>query len=159
MRNPLYAAAGALTLAALLATAGAFVTPARAQQTSGPLPVPTAAPAAHRGGNRALMEDWARQKRLVRDQAHLALKRLNALPRTGQVLVEATLLPDPKHPGQTVVRIDSLQVRDTSTPGVDAPAREVLPPTGPDSGKDTSGEGRRVNETFSIVDGQLRAKP
>lgn len=159
MRNPLYAAAGALALAALLAATAAFVSPAQAQQTSGQLPVPTTGKAAPKGGNKALMEDWARQKRMVRDQAHLALKRLNALPRTGQVIVEATLLPDPKRPGQTVVRIDSLQVLDTSTHGADAAPREVLPPPGPTSNPEPSGEGRRVNETYSIVDGQLLAKP
>lgn len=158
MRNPMYAAAGALALAALLAASGEFASPALAQRTSGDLPVPTGAPVAPRGGNRALMQDWARQKRLVRDQAHQALKRLNALPRTGQVTVEATLLPDPGHPGHTLVRIDSLQVRDM-TPGSDAAPREVLPPPGPGSGPEASGEGHRVNETYSIVDGQLRANP
>jgi hypothetical protein len=89
-------AAGALALAALLAAGSA---------TAQSVPLPKA-----QGGNKALMEDWVRKKRALRDQVYQDLSRKGLLPRDGTVSFEALVKPDPKNPDKVTVKLGSLAI-------------------------------------------------
>jgi len=85
----MYAAAGALALAVIL-IAGECL----AQPPSPPKPT---------GGNKALMADWVKKKRALRDQALKHVRHGRPLPRNGTVSFEAAVKPDPKKPGKVKV--------------------------------------------------------
>ena len=97
-----FAAAGALALAAFF-----FCAPGYAQA---PAPSKTGGKQAQFGGNKVLMEDWVRQKQQLRDQVYQDLRRQGAVPKNGTVTFEATVVPDPKHPGKVLVRVESLTI-------------------------------------------------
>uniref|UniRef100_A0A7C4ABB4 Uncharacterized protein n=1 Tax=Fundidesulfovibrio putealis TaxID=270496 RepID=A0A7C4ABB4_9BACT len=102
--NALRMAAGALALAAFLTTAAG----AQAQATKqAPKPAP-------QGGNKVLMEDWARKKQLLRDQVYEDLRRKGLLPQDGVVSFDALVKPDPRNPGKVQVRIESLTIHEKS---------------------------------------------
>lgn len=145
--NRILAAAGALALAATLTAVDL-----RAQQ----LPAPKA-----KGGNKALMDDWVRKKRALRDQVVDDLRAKGLLPMDGTVSFEALVKPDPRNPGKVqVMHIKSLSIREkpkaanTNTDPIFAPrspqgngvAVEATIPIG----------GGSVRETIHIVGGKPR---
>jgi len=131
-----FAAAGALALAAIL-TAGEV----RAQQ----VPVPKA-----KGGNKALMEDWVRKKRALRDQVLEDLRSKGLLPRDGVVSFEALVKPDPHNPGKVrVMRIQSLSISERPK-AVNTNTDPIFAPRSP------QGQGGVVEATIPIGGGAVR---
>jgi len=141
-------AAGALALAAFLFQAGI----ADAQ-----VPFPTA-----KGGNKALMEDWARKKRALRDQVADDLRRKGLLPKDGVVSFEALVKPDPRNPGKVQVRIESLTIHEAKAPANTA-TDPIFAPRKPGPVEEASIPigGGTVRENITIVGGkpQEPAKP
>lgn len=151
-------AAGALVLAAVLAAGGAY-----AQS----VPLPKA-----QGGNKALMEDWVRKKRALRDQVYQDLSRKGLLPRDGTVSFEALVKPDPKHPGKVTVKLGSLTIHERAKGQSPQNGQNSMKMDGPifsprnPSGKTEMVEasipigGATYNETITIVGGKPQeAKP
>lgn len=142
------AAAGALALAAFL-SAGA----AHAQQ----VPAPKAA-----GGNKALMEDWVRKKRALRDQVVEDLRRKGMLPKDGTVSFEALVKPDPKNPGKVqVIKIQSLTIQEKTRPRNQAGADPIFGPRSPNGATETIEAaipigGGPMRETITIIEGKPR---
>ncbi len=99
-----FVAAGALALAAFF-----FCAPGYAQS---PASAKHGGKTVQFGGNKVLMEDWVRQKQQLRDQVNQDLRRQGAVPKNGTVTFEATVVPDPKHPGKVLVRVESLTIRE-----------------------------------------------
>lgn len=140
------AAAGALALAAFLAAG-----PAPAQTVLAPVPVPVGQA---QGGNKALMVDWVRKKTQVRDQVLADLKRQGALPRDGQVSFEATVSPDPKNPGRSVVRIISLTITERSAASRPDPGARHPGPQARSGAQAAPDAPLVVRDTITIVSGR-----
>jgi len=140
-------AAGALALAAIL-TAGEV----RAQQ----VPLPKA-----KGGNKALMEDWVRKKRALRDQVVEDLRAKGLLPRDGVVSFEALVKPDPRNPGKVqVMRIQSLSISERPKPANNNTDPIFAPRSPQGKGGTVEAEipigGGAVRESITIIGGKPR---
>ena len=142
------AAAGAMALAAFL-TVGA----SGAQQ----VPAPKAT-----GGNKALMEDWVRKKRALRDQVVEDLKRKGMLPKDGTVSFEALVRPDPKNPGKVqVVKIQSLTIQEKPKAKPLGGGDPIFGPRTPQGATETIEAtipigGGPMRETITIIEGKPR---
>ncbi len=66
---------------------------------------------APKGGNAALMERWAEQRRLIRDEILATLRRQGRLPEDGTVSFEALVAPDPKNRERLKVRLETIEIR------------------------------------------------
>lgn len=62
------------------------------------------------GGNAALMEQWAAQRRLIRDEVLESLRQQGRLPRDGTVSFTALAAPDPERLGHLRIRVESLEI-------------------------------------------------
>lgn len=114
------------------------------------------------GGNRALMEDWVRRKQHTRDQVYQELRRQGVVPKNGTVTFEATVLPDPKKPGKTRVRIDALAIREHPDTQASPGKNSVDPIFGPRSpgGAAESVNGvlpvgpQKTHDSITFIDGR-----
>lgn len=114
-----------------------------------------AVPPAQAQGNKALMEEWTRQKRQAREEVYQELKRQGAVPRNGTITFEATVKPDPRKPGQSMVRIDSVVVNEGASDRKAPPTDPVFGPRDPGGPRHDSGsiDVGRVRESIRVVDG------
>jgi len=62
------------------------------------------------GGNAELMEKWAAQRRLIRDEVLETLRSQGRLPRDGTVSFTALAAPDPERLGHLRIRVESLEI-------------------------------------------------
>ncbi|GFK93693.1 hypothetical protein NNJEOMEG_01527 [Fundidesulfovibrio magnetotacticus] len=142
-------AAGALALAAFLFQPGK----AQAQDK---IPFPEG-----KGSQKALMDDWVRKKRALRDQVAQDLRRKGLLPKDGVVSFEAVVKPDPKNPGKVLVHIESLTIHEARSPVNTATDAIFAPRKGGAEAASIPVGGGTVRENITIVGGkpQEPAKP
>lgn len=129
---------GLALAAAMLLTAVLMASPAQAQ------------------GNKALMEDWVRNRQQARDEVLKELKRQGALPRNGTVTFEATVKPDPRRPDAPKVRIDSVVVRETPAGQKPQASDPVFGPRDPATGRmaaPSQSKPDTMRETITITNG------
>ncbi len=87
-------------------------------------PAGAAEEASPRGGNAVLMERWAEQRRLIRDEVLATLRRQGRLPENGTVRFEALVAPDPQNRERLKVRLESIEI----IPASDGTARRNAAP-------------------------------
>jgi len=107
-------------------------------------------------GNKALMDEWARNKQQAKDEVYRELKRQGAVPKNGTITFEATVKPDPRKPDSSKVHIDSVVVKETA-PGQKTQAPDpVFGPRDPATGQmvaPSATQPNKVRETITITNG------
>lgn len=106
---------------------------------------------APKGGNAVLMERWAEQRRLIRDEILATLRRQGRLPENGTVSFEALVAPDPKNRERLKVRLETIEISPAPVnpaPEAGQTARGVPPaPGGP-----ARAGGTEMDRAFAPVD-------
>lgn len=106
---------------------------------------------APKGGNAALMERWAEQRRLIRDEILAALRRQGRLPENGTVSFEALVAPDPENRERLKVRLETIEISpapETPAAKAEQTARGAPPVPGPPA----RGTGTEMDRAFAPVD-------